>query len=121
MLRLRFFELDKILTRWRKAINHPALRMRDGGMRRVRRNVGRHARREQHRFPIDRKFELPFQYMAPLFMEMAMLRQYRPGVDREMPERLLLGMAQCTIYPVPYFDYFIGFEIDERHYVVLAR
>jgi hypothetical protein len=50
-----------------------------------------------------------------------MLWQYRSGVDREMPERLLLGVPQRTINTVPDFDYFVGFEIDERHCIVLAR
>lgn len=78
-------------------------------------NVGRHTRREQHRFPIDGKFQFSFQHMAPLLMEMAMLRQHGPGNNRKMSERLLLRMAQRAINTVPDFDYFIGFKIDERH------
>ena len=79
------------------------------------RNVGRHSRREQHRFAIDGEFELSFQHVAPLLMEMAVLGQHGPGDDRKMPERLLLRMAQRAINAVPDFDYFIGFKIDERH------
>ena len=81
----------------------------------MRGNVGRHSRREQHRFAIDGKFQFSFQHVAPLLMEMAVLRQHGTGNDRKMPERLLLRMGQRAINTVPDFDYFIGFEIDERH------
>lgn len=82
--------------------------------------MGRHTRREQHRFAIDGKFQLSFQHMAPLFMEMAMLRQHGARNDGKMPERLLLRMTQRAINTVPDFDYFIGFKIDERHGVILG-
>ena len=86
-------------------------------MRRVRGDVGRHAGRKELRFSIDREFQLTFQHMAPLLVEMAVFGQYRSGIDREMPESLLLRMPQRTMDPVPDFDYFVGFEIDERHCV----
>ena len=48
-------------------------------------------------------------------MEMAVLGQHGPGTERKIPERLLLRMPQRAKNAVPDFDYFIGFEIDERH------